>query len=85
VGGGTMRDLLLDRHPVPILLRQTELYATACIVGVGVYLVAQTAGIDQEAASYLGMVTVAGLRFAAIRWNLKLPVFRVPEDGAVGL
>jgi hypothetical protein len=26
------------------------------------------------------MWVVAGLRFAAIRWNLRLPVFRVPDE-----
>jgi uncharacterized membrane protein YeiH len=78
--GGVIRDVLSGE--VPLLLRQTDLYATTCIAGVAVYLAAETAGLGPEPASYLGMTTVAGLRFAAIRWKLRLPVFRVPEEEA---
>lgn len=81
--GGVFRDVLTGE--VPLLLKQTELYATAAIAGIVGYLGAETAGIDRETASYFGMAVIAGLRFAAIRWKLRLPVFRVPgEDGANG-
>jgi uncharacterized membrane protein YeiH len=78
--GGVLRDVLSGE--VPLLFRQTELYATAAIAGVGAYLIAQAAGIGSDPASYMGMAIVAGLRFAAIRWNLRLPVFRLPEETA---
>jgi uncharacterized membrane protein YeiH len=78
--GGVLRDVLSGE--VPLLFKQTELYATAAIAGVSVYLTAEAAGLGTEPASYLGMGVIAGLRFAAIRWNLRLPVFRVPvEEG----
>jgi uncharacterized membrane protein YeiH len=76
--GGILRDVLSGE--VPLLLRQTDLYATAAIAGVVVYLGVQGLGLDREPASYLGMAAVAGLRFAAIRWQLRLPVFCVPQD-----
>jgi uncharacterized membrane protein YeiH len=76
--GGVLRDLLSGE--VPLLFRQTDLYATAAIVGVILYLVLEQFGVRQEVASYFGMVSVAGLRFAAIRWRLRLPVFHVPDD-----
>jgi uncharacterized membrane protein YeiH len=76
--GGVLRDVLTGE--VPLLFRQTDLYATAAIAGVVVYLVLQAVGLGAEPASYLGMGAVAGLRFAAIRWRLRLPVFRVPEE-----
>jgi uncharacterized membrane protein YeiH len=76
--GGILRDVLSGE--VPLILRQTDLYATAAIAGVAVYLGLQAVGLDQEPASYLGMAAVAGLRFAAIRWQLRLPVFHVPEE-----
>ncbi len=76
--GGVLRDVLTGE--VPLLFRQTDLYATAAIAGVTLYLVLQEVGVGQEAASYLGMVAVAGLRFAAIRWKLRLPVFNVPDE-----
>lgn len=78
--GGVLRDVLTGE--VPLLFKQTELYATAAIAGVGAYLAAQTVGMSAEAASYLGMAVVAALRFAAIRWNLRLPVFRLPAEEA---
>ena len=76
--GGVLRDVLSGE--VPLLFRQTELYATAAIAGVGVYLGLESVGVAPEPASYLGMVVVAALRFAAIRWSLRLPVFRVPDE-----
>ena len=76
--GGVLRDVLSGE--VPLLFRQTDLYATAAIVGVVFYLALEKGGVGQEPASYLGMTAVAGLRFAAIRWRLKLPVFHVPDD-----
>jgi len=76
--GGVLRDVLSGE--VPLLLRQTDLYATAAIVGVAAYLVLQTLGFGHEPASFVGMGVVAGLRFAAIRWKLRLPVFRVSEE-----
>lgn len=81
--GGVLRDVLTGE--VPLLFRQTELYATAAIAGVGAYLAAEAAGLGSESASYLGMGVVAGLRFAAIRWNLRLPVFRVPDEGQLSV
>jgi uncharacterized membrane protein YeiH len=76
--GGVLRDVLTGE--VPLLFRQTDLYATAAIVGVVLYLTLEEAGVARETASYFGMAAVAALRFAAIRWRLRLPVFRVPTD-----
>jgi uncharacterized membrane protein YeiH len=76
--GGVLRDILSGE--VPLLLRQGELYATAAIAGVTVYLLAQAGGCAPTLAALLGMSTVAAVRFAAILWNLRLPVFRLPED-----
>src|SRR5262249_29656636 len=77
--GGVLRDVLSGE--VPLLLRQTDLYATAAIAGVIVYLASQAAGVGHEPASYPGMAAAAGLRFAAIRWKLRLPVCRVIDEG----
>jgi uncharacterized membrane protein YeiH len=78
--GGVLRDLLSGE--VPILLRYGDLYATAAIVGVTAYLGLQAVGVSSWYAALIGMATVAGLRFAAIHWSIRLPVFRLPhEDG----
>ena len=78
--GGVLRDILSGE--VPILLRQSELYATASMAGITVYLLAARAGLAPTAASLLGMVVVAAIRFAAILWRLRLPVFQVPDEEA---
>lgn len=77
--GGLLRDLLGGE--VPLVLRQTDLYATAAIAGATSYLVLQAVGMEQTWAALLGMATVAGLRLAAIVWKLRLPVLRLPDDG----
>jgi uncharacterized membrane protein YeiH len=78
--GGVLRDILSGE--VPILLRHTELYATAAIAGITVYLLAERTVLAPTAASLLGMAVIAAIRFAAILWRLRLPVFQVPEDEA---
>jgi uncharacterized membrane protein YeiH len=78
--GGLMRDVLSAE--VPLLLRQSDLYATAAIVGAAVYLALQAAGMDRTPAALLGMATVVGLRLAAILWRLRLPVFHLSDEDA---
>lgn len=76
--GGLLRDVLAN--DIPVLLRQSDLYATTAIAGATAYLLLQLAGIDRTSAALTGMITVATLRLMAIAWGLRLPVFRVPED-----
>jgi uncharacterized membrane protein YeiH len=76
--GGLLRDVLSAE--VPLLLRQTDLYATAAIAGATAYLVLQAVGLERAPAALVGMAAVAGLRLAAILWGLRLPAIRVPEE-----
>lgn len=76
--GGVLRDVLSGE--VPLLLRQTDLYATAAIAGATAYLMLQGFGMERMPAALVGMVAVAGLRMAAILWGLRLPVVRVSDD-----
>ena len=76
--GGLLRDVLCAE--VPLLLRQSELYATAAIAGATAYLMLQAAGVEQTPAALAGMATVAGLRLASILWRLRLPVFHVEDE-----
>ena len=76
VMGGIIRDVITAR--VPLILRR-EIYATAAIAGVAVYLLLQTIDGPRAVAFGSGMVTVVVLRLVAIRWNLHLPVFRHRE------
>ncbi len=76
--GGVIRDILSAE--VPILLRQSELYATAAIAGSSVYLILQGIGIERAPASFAGMATIIALRLASIIWRLRLPVFDLPDE-----
>ncbi len=76
VAGGILRDVITTQ--VPLILRR-DIYATAAIVGVVLYLLLQTSGLQRSRAFGAGMVVVVGLRLLAIRWGLQLPIFRMPE------
>lgn len=75
--GGVMRDVLSAE--VPILLRGGYLYATAAIAGLSTYFVLEQFGVPRGVSSSIGMGVCALLRFAAIWWRLKLPVFHLPS------
>ncbi|AVQ88098.1 MULTISPECIES: TRIC cation channel family protein [Plesiomonas] len=74
VGGGIIRDVLA--REVPMILR-TEIYATACIIGGILHTGALSLGVGAQHAMLLGLFSTLGIRLAAIRWNLKLPTFRI--------
>jgi uncharacterized membrane protein YeiH len=75
VAGGVLRDVITAQ--VPLILRR-DLYATAAIVGVALYLLLQAFGLQRSRAFGAGMVVVIALRLLAIRWGLQLPIFRMP-------
>lgn len=74
--GGVLRDVITAQ--VPLILRR-DIYATAAIVGISLYLILQLFGIQRPLAFGIGMAVVIILRLLAIRWSLQLPVFRVSE------
>ena len=79
VAGGVLRDVLCNE--VPLLFGPLDtLYATAAIAGASAYLALQATGVDRASAAFLGMGVVAGLRLAAIAWELRLPGARVYEE-----
>lgn len=78
--GGLLRDILSAE--VPLVIRQSDLYATAAIVGASAYLVFQEVGVERIPAALVGMITVAAVRMAAIWWGLRLPVFHAPNEDA---
>jgi uncharacterized membrane protein YeiH len=73
VTGGVLRDVITAQ--VPLIMRR-EIYATAAIMGVTVYLALQAFGMPHALAFGAGMIVVVALRLLAIRWGLHLPVFR---------
>lgn len=75
-GGGVLRDLLSAK--VPLILRQ-DIYASAAIAGVAVYLLLRAAKAPTAAAFAGGFFTVASTRLAAIAFELRLPVVSLPQ------
>jgi len=75
VTGGILRDVITAQ--VPLILRR-EIYATAAIVGIAVYLALYAFGLPRPFAFGVGMIVVVVLRLAAMRWRLHLPVFYKP-------
>lgn len=73
--GGVVRDVLTAH--VPLILRG-DIYATAAIAGVCLYLLLQALGVRRNVAFVAGIVTVVSIRLLSILWGLHLPVFRLP-------
>lgn len=73
VTGGALRDIITAQ--VPLILRR-EIYATAAVVGIAVYLALRAFDTPRALALGAGMIVVVALRLLAIRWDLHLPVFR---------
>lgn len=71
-GGGAIRDVLSGK--VPAVLR-ADLYATAAIAGIGVYLLFDRFGAARRVAIGAGIVTILALRLGAVRFGWHLPAF----------
>lgn len=78
VAGGVIRDVLSAE--IPYVLRRGNLYASAVILGVSVYLALEALGVARQTAALIGMAFIATTRLAAIRWGVTLPTFEVAED-----
>ncbi len=77
VFGGVIRDVLCAE--IPMIFRKGSIYATAAIAGATLYVALQQFGVDRIAASLAGMGAIAGLRLAAIYFQLSLPVFSLKD------
>lgn len=82
VVGGVLRDVLLAE--IPLILRPGQLYASAAIVGAGLYLILEHAGMARDPAALVGMAAIVVVRFAAIVWRLELPVLTVEDREGQG-
>jgi uncharacterized membrane protein YeiH len=75
VAGGVVRDILSGI--VPMLLRR-DIYATAAIAGVFLYLLLQKLGLQRTWASVAAMLFIVVLRLASVAFDWQLPVFTLP-------
>ena len=76
--GGLLRDVVCN--DIPMIFRQGQFYATAVIAGCSLYVGLVSWGVDAGPAAAAGMLAILALRVAAIVWNLRLPVFRLPTE-----
>lgn len=72
IAGGIIRDVLCNE--VPLVLQQ-EIYALAAMAGSLSYVLLDAGGADPLLSAAVAFALCAGLRLAAIRWNLSLPAY----------
>lgn len=77
VAGGVLRDILCGE--IPMTFRRSELYASAALLGSGVYLVLEETPLPVDVSAMVGAGTIFLLRLAALRWNWHLPVFEFKD------
>ena len=75
--GGVLRDLL--RTEVPLIFRQ-EIYATAALLGGGIYLVLDFSGTPTFVNIPVTTTITAAIRLIAIRYKLNLLTPKAPKS-----
>lgn len=73
VGGGVLRDVLLNRIPVVF---EKEIYASAALVGAGIVVIGHYFGWPHDPVFLTGFVVTFALRLLAMRFKWRLPAFR---------
>lgn len=76
VFGGLLRDVIC--REIPLVLKG-ELYATACILGGGVYIALMLQNFSPVFCLTVGFVITLIFRLGALKWHWHLPVFN-PHD-----
>jgi uncharacterized membrane protein YeiH len=72
VVGGVIRDVLVNRLP---LVFQREIYASAALLGAVVLQLLDGLGLASPLPALVAGAIVLGLRLAALKWQLHLPMF----------
>ncbi len=73
VGGGILRDILLNR--IPIILEK-EIYASAALIGASIMVAGKYLNwLSADAISIIALVVCLGLRLLALRFHWNLPVY----------
>lgn len=78
IAGGMLRDVISGE--IPLVFRpHINLYATAAVIGAVTYVLAEAAWPGFPGNMLIGATVILGLRLAAIRWRIRLPVFQTFE------
>jgi len=73
--GGVLRDLLCNEVP-QVFRRETELYATVCLLGGLLYVLLGTFQLDFRWKMSITIVVVFGLRQLSVRYGWRLPAIK---------
>ncbi len=73
IGGGILRDVFVREIPIVFV---KEVYAIASVIGIMIFYVILSSGVDVQIASIIGIVTVTGIRLLAMKYNWNLPKVR---------
>ncbi|MGB3590940.1 MAG: trimeric intracellular cation channel family protein [Nonlabens sp.] len=68
--GGVLRDVLVNE--IPVIFRK-NIYASACILGGGVYFLLQEAGFSDQIVFSGAAITVITIRILAVVFKIRLP------------
>lgn len=77
VGGGVIRDMLLDRIPV-ILTR--EIYASAAMIGSSIIVLGDYLHYPGETVSVIALILCVALRLLSLYFHWNLPTFNKNES-----
>jgi uncharacterized membrane protein YeiH len=81
IGGGVLRDVLLNR--VPVILEK-EIYASAALLGAGIVVLGNYLGWNGDWVFLIGIGACFTLRMLALRYHWELPSFnRTKGRGSV--
>lgn len=73
IGGGILRDVFVREIPIVFV---KEVYAVASIIGIIIFYVALSSGMEIQIASIIGIVSATGIRLLAMKYNWNLPKVR---------
>lgn len=73
VGGGVIRDILLNR--IPVVLTK-EIYASAAMIGAMIVVGGEYLRYSKEIIAIVAIVSCFGLRFLSLHFHWNLPSFR---------
>lgn len=77
VVGGVVRDMLLNR--IPLIFRK-EIYATACLVGGGAYLLLREyTNISDPLSQVFTILLIVAIRTLAVKYHWEMPKFYLNE------
>jgi uncharacterized membrane protein YeiH len=77
IGGGILRDVFVREIPIVFV---KEVYAIASIIGIIVFYVLLSSGVDIQIASIIGIIVGTGIRLLAMKYDWNLPKVRESPD-----